>query len=462
MTTPIAPTAIAGLQAWWDASQNQFSDAAATVPATYGGTVQSLVTRDGSALKAVTGGGATYLLSGGAYDGQAAPGIYMGMSGGGLPTSLNVTRPYTLVVVGTPGVNAAGSSRFPYVGSSGSPWVTCAADFGGVVYTGGVAMDDTFIPPFTVRHVFIVTCNLSGTVVWVDGVNRTTNGSVAGDWGMPILGGMSGLNTEFGCFQHLCIYNNVISNANIAGLFAYFATTPLNVIVDGNSLSVGFSVGANGAWPFIMANTLAPSAPLNVIGNVAVSGDTTPQRITAAPTKVDPLYDSSATLNVVVMWEIINDMLSPSSSTAAQAYAHYQTYGNARKAANPGMKVVFGDLMNNVNVANGPVNALLAADFTVATTSPFVWLAGPGVTYGDMLITFSTVNHLTDHTNLTYFQSDGLHLTLAGYTVVAGAIQTALGILAAPQVASFCGLGSSVFQPTHVPLSVAQIAGYYD
>lgn len=432
---PFDPTQISGLLAWWDASRNQFSDAGATVPATYGGTVQSLVSRDVSASLAVTLSGATPLLQGGSYENaQSGAGIVATGLAQGLHSSLSVTRPYTLVLVTTGGPNAT-TQGYAYLGSSNTgTYITARTDLGGVIIIpGGAPMSTAFVPPLVVRHVFIFTCNSSGCAAWVDGINRTTSGTLSADWPSPILGGWSAApSTEDGCFQHLVVYNSVVSNANITALTNYFNTVPLNVICDGNSLSIGFQGGGVlGAYPYIMANSMAPTNPQNVYTNVAISGDTTPQRTTAAPTVVDPRFNSLATINVVVIWEIINDM-NTGGSNAAQAYANYQTYGNARKAANPTMKVVFGDLMANVAVPNTTVNALLAADFTVATSSPFVWLAGPGVTYGDMLIKFSIVTHLTDYTNTTYFYTDEVHLVNAGYVVVAAAVQTALGILATP------------------------------
>lgn len=426
------PLTIPNLLAWWDGSRNRYSDLAATTPAAYGSPVRTWVTRDGSNLAASTDADADDAYgNGGGIDGSSGPGIYTTANGQTLTSSLSITRPYTIIIVGTPGVNAYVYQ--PILASRTPDFESQIGAVGGACYLSGSAStaspfptDDSPSP----AHIYLLRCDNSGCSVWLDGVDVTTNSALTQDWGTLILNALGHACTV----SQAVVYARKITDGEATSLTGYFSAVT-NIITDGNSLTVGVTDTFGGAWPAVLANSLAVENPLIRVANTAVSGETTPQLITAASSRVDPLFLAGASKNVVVLWEATNDMFVQGSSTAAQAYAHYQTYSAARIAANSTVRVVLVNCMTRDAGAEDAqieaFNALLAADFTIATSSPYVWLPTGGVTiYGaKMLVDLFDVPDLRDSTNLTYFSSDQLHLTDAGEAVVAGVMQTALGLL---------------------------------
>jgi lysophospholipase L1-like esterase len=78
------------------------------------------------------------------------------------------------------------------------------------------------------------------------------------------------------------------------------------------------------------------------------------------------------------------------------------------------------------------LNALLRADFNVATSDPNVWLPAPGITYADVLIDVgndANIGQAGQNTSLTYYDADQLHLNNTGYGVVAGYAVTAIRLI---------------------------------
>jgi len=93
--------------------------------------------------------------------------------------------------------------------------------------------------------------------------------------------------------------------------------TSANMLADGNSYTEGYL--ATTPWPTLLKNALE-AAPYYVTGlsltNVAVSGQTTLNMITRAPTYVTPVYNG-ARLNILFAWEVGNGIGSQSIDGAA-------------------------------------------------------------------------------------------------------------------------------------------------
>jgi len=429
------PEDIPDLLAWWDASTARYTDSPPTTPAAYGSRVRTWVTRAGSAhpLSATTADDASRLLGiGGAIDGASGPGLYADSDATTrtLTTTLSITRPYTIVAVWSKGQDA--HVYHPLFATKSDHTSQFVGAFGGAYLGGYVDSTDPYPDDgHGPRHVSILRCNSGGSSLWVDGADATMDGTPTQDFGTLLLNDHQGALTLCQCV----VYGRVLSDLETTSLTGYFATPTLNLIPDGNSLSIGDGVGAAGAWPVLLAGALAVSDPHILVANVAVSGQTTVQRDTAAATDVDAKYDATATTNATVFWEVTNDVVG--GATSAQAYAHVATYGGNRKAAHAGMKLIIGGAIPRtgdagLNAGLAAANALLKADFTGATSSPYVFSKAGGTTYGDLYIDFAAVPQLSDPTNATYFNGDQAHLTLAGYQVVADVVQAALGILTAP------------------------------
>jgi len=134
-----------------------------------------------------------------------------------------------------------------------------------------------------------------------------------------------------------------------------------------------------------------------------------------APTNVDPVRNGSD--SICVIWAGVNN----SGATAEDIHDLIESYCLARKAA--GWKVLVcteidaqdaGRLANNWPTKYLELNTLLRADYT---------------TFADGLADLGANANLQDATNTTYFSVDKVHLTNAGYTVVAGIVGPALAAL---------------------------------
>jgi lysophospholipase L1-like esterase len=428
-TLTLNPTNFSGLLAWWDASRGRYQDLAASVPSPYGSPVGSWVSRDGSGSVAVAPSLSNRMSGYGNAGGIECPYgtgptlICPGATSGNvLTTTINLVRPYTLIAVAAAGAN--GPSYRPVVVNNAAVSNQFVGT-GSVAYlSGNVDSADPFAAGAGPRSTFILRSNVVGSDVWVNGIDGTTGGTHTADFGTLLFNGFGSGSIGI---QHIAAFNRVLSDAECTAITTYFQTPSLNLVCDGNSLMVGFTVGTNSAPPVLLANTLATSDPFAWIANTGISGETTTQLIALASANVDPKYNPLASSNVCLLWEITND-IAVGGVTQTVAYNDYVTYANARKAAHP-WKVILCDSMPRTGTVYSTTSSLLAADFGVATRNPYVFLPNSGITYADMLIKMSTVPQLTNSSNTTYFYADGIHLTALGYQIVANTFRDGLAIL---------------------------------
>jgi lysophospholipase L1-like esterase len=150
-----------------------------------------------------------------------------------------------------------------------------------------------------------------------------------------------------------------------------------------------------------------------------------------APNRIDPLYDSSFSKNIVVVWGGTND-LACAPYTAANTYNLLKSFCTNRKAA--GFNVVFMTCLPRQDAAvtqgdfetkRQAYNALLRADFNTAV-SGYVY---SGAAWADYMVDVESNTNLQDPNNLTYFSSDKCHLTVTGYAQVSAAVKVALDLL---------------------------------
>jgi lysophospholipase L1-like esterase len=120
----------------------------------------------------------------------------------------------------------------------------------------------------------------------------------------------------------------------------------------------GDSITQDGGSPYSSQLSLSP---LNWrVSNVAQSGETIATMLSLAPTRVDPLYNSGALDNVVVIWGGTNDL--ENGATVAATYANLAAYVAARHAK--GWKVVVVTMISRVNLdtQKDAYNALIVAN----------------------------------------------------------------------------------------------------
>ena len=219
-----------------------------------------------------------------------------------------------------------------------------------------------------------------------------------------------------GYIQAVYIYNRALSLAEINEVNEYLSVkfnTPWRwplprtsqVIYDGNSISSGSSKGP--AFSTLIYNTQAVKIPYD---NVAVSGWSTSELITAAPTKVDPLYNSRLNNNILVAWEGTNET----------PYTNLPTYYNARKA------VGWKNIAITVLPHNGGETDRIATNNSLR--SNYTSYAEALVDMGSDL----TIGQPGQNTNTTYYDADGTHPNGAGEAILAWRVSPAIDALLNP------------------------------
>lgn len=181
----------------------------------------------------------------------------------------------------------------------------------------------------------------------------------------------------------------------------YNMTKPINLVVDGNSISIAVA-------PF-----LRDSIGICRYTLVGASGQTTVQRTAAAPTSVDTCLRFPFTKNVVYLLEGTNDL---GTFGADSCYTHLMTYANARISA--GFKVVISTVLSRTpsgvragyETSRDSLNTLLVN--TTETNSLKIVNFGQDANLG------ATLAYL----NGTYF-SDGIHTTPTGSKLCASYVK---------------------------------------
>jgi lysophospholipase L1-like esterase len=192
------------------------------------------------------------------------------------------------------------------------------------------------------------------------------------------------------------------------------------VLFDGNSLTRDYGISDNSTYP---AQTMAllGLAPSSYV-NLGVPAFTTPGM--SARALIDSRFAIDHQFLIDVAWEGRNDIVLNGAS-AATAYVNLVAYCQARRAA--GLRVVIVTLLPSTSGVPGTyeadrqtVNGLLRANWPSFADA----LADPG---GD-----ATIGQPLSPNNLTYYV-DGIHMTVAGYGIVASyvapAIQRVLGLI---------------------------------
>lgn len=215
----------------------------------------------------------------------------------------------------------------------------------------------------------------------------------------------------------------------ISSVYGTVIFNPSTIITcEGDSLTQGIPGTVANSWPsqlagaigannFRVDTNLATRAYIGsvdktadiLIRNVARSGATLSDMTADAADQVDNEFNSDKT-NILVFYGGINNFGLDSEATIEAAI---QTYCEDRKTANPNLQIcicTFADAVSYTTKVNN-VNTWLRANYT-DFADYIADLNGP----------------LNDHTNLTYYDADGLHMTTAGYTIIAGIVQTALGL----------------------------------
>jgi hypothetical protein len=221
-----------------------------------------------------------------------------------------------------------------------------------------------------------------------------------------------------------------VGTESMTGTTAVTATEPTvtvvasnaarNIVCHGNSLTD--SPGGSSSYPDLLAG-LRPSDTVN---KRSVGGAYTTTLEAEFSAQVHTPYFQSGKRNIVLLWELIDDIhddpaintavVNNAATTAAAVVARYASYVSTAKGL--GWTVIVCTVVDCTEFSGTPAYAnARAATNTSLRASP----AG-----ADGLADYGARSELSDATNLTYFSSDGIHITAAGAAVVAGVASAAI------------------------------------
>lgn len=229
---------------------------------------------------------------------------------------------------------------------------------------------------------------------------------------------LTGAQSWGGVVTALALYDTVLTasqNVKVANSIHYINTGAYanQVIFDGNSMTDG----STSSYP---ATTVAALTGTWYSRNFGVSGQTTTQMISDGVSQIDPFYDSRVTNNVLVAWETTNELKLGVSAT--DAYNNLVAYCRARK--NAGFKVVVPTILprsesgtpEDFNTKRATVNTNIRNNYASFATA-----------IADVAAN-TDIGEDGDSENATYY-ADKVHMTTAGYNIVAGIVATAINSL---------------------------------
>lgn len=184
----------------------------------------------------------------------------------------------------------------------------------------------------------------------------------------------------------------------------------VQVLCVGNSLTAGYGLldPVNDSYPGQL-QTIAGDEYF--VKNLGVNSQTTAAEITAYPTLVPPLIDAGLDANLLIQWEITNDLFF--GATAAAAYNNVHSYANLSEA--DGLITILGTCLPRSEIGvpvdfeakRQTVNDSIRANYGV-------------IAHGVLDVARdSRIGDLGDETSTVYYQGDNIHLNAAGAGVVA-------------------------------------------
>lgn len=194
-----------------------------------------------------------------------------------------------------------------------------------------------------------------------------------------------------------------------------------NVMVDGNSLAVGYITSDDKVTMW----TGAKAAGIGAEGfiNVATSGLETLGMTSRAVGLVDSLLNPAvpSKRRILMVWEITNDLANLAQTDTA-AYANIKAYCQARKAA--GWRIILATCLprtaaginTNFETYRLSVNTMINANAISEGWADAIANIGADATIG---VTGAS-------NNTTYYLSDKTHLNSAGHNIASGYIASAL------------------------------------
>lgn len=196
----------------------------------------------------------------------------------------------------------------------------------------------------------------------------------------------------------------------------------LYLVAEGDSLTVGFaSSGTFGPYPMQLALLYPPTRMVSV-QNFAVTGSVIADLISREAASDAP-YDSRKN-PVLLVWIGTNDLVG-ATLTPAQLLTQLTTYCNSQRSAGYSHIVVFTMLPRSA----AGTSVTFEADRQTFNTSLRAGYKGFADALADVAAD-TRIGISGDELDLTYYNSDKIHLINAGYAIVASIAKVAVDSLA--------------------------------
>jgi hypothetical protein len=348
---PFVLADIAGRQLWLEHGINQYQDAALTTPAADGQPLGGWADRFGNGVVATQVGAArpTYRA---ALAPWTRPCVQFDGSGQILtvdalaPFLSGADKPFTIIVYGR--INPTTQTRDLFSAANSG---TQALHALGSSTSGGGALRQVRVPDagtsksgqggLTNNNVRIYAARFDGTKgdIWLDTTRVAADIDLDVTDVTPNTVSIGGRRTSAGNValwpgevSDLAFFDAALTLANVQRVTHYFQTGNNDligqIVFDGNSMTAA----ASSSYPATVMSLLGGTYRSN---NVGVSGQTTIEMLADAATQIYPLYVPGIK-NILVYWEVTNDLKLGASRADAQA--RMIQYCQAGKAA--GYKVV--------------------------------------------------------------------------------------------------------------------------
>ncbi len=183
------------------------------------------------------------------------------------------------------------------------------------------------------------------------------------------------------------------------------------VVCDGNSITIGYGVSTDQAWPTLLDTALTG----HTVYNLGVNGQTTADMLADFSAQIETLAYYADATSALIGWEATNDIHGGASLATCQArWIEYFSRANAA-GWNGGRKRIAATIIAR-NWGDGGAKEAVALAFNT-------WLRANYSTYATHLVDLRADSRLADYADTTYFQADGIHPKAAGHVVIKDLIQ---------------------------------------
>jgi lysophospholipase L1-like esterase len=431
------PDQISGLKLWLDASSGVTKDG--STPAIDGDTVQQwndLSVGGFNATQATAGNRPTYKTN--IINGNPVlrfNGAHNMTTASFLDSSFNTSFTFFIVTSKTDTtlkVSTSNSGISWYSGGTSNSIVANYLHLGGQIVQAAIGTKLTTNPTIQAFRY-----NGSQSTIWFDGVSKSESRTGTLQLSGALTVGSLSSNSFYynGDIAEIIIYNSALDDTQVGQIESYLevkygisdilppTSIPL-IIFEGDSMTSGVGSTSGLTYPNQTQTFLGFSATYQ---NLGIPSQSVVAMSTDASDQIDPEYSISRTTNIISLLGGTNDLFTGADATTT--YNRIVSYLQGRRTA--GFKVIVNTILPRSN--SGTPVSFEENRQTVNTLIRSNW-----TTFADGISDISSdtrIGDVNDELDVTYYP-DRVHLTNAGYGIVASYVTAAIKQIMDPIVVS--------------------------